>query len=33
MWALANVKNVETVKTVMTTPLCGEMGDRRTIDV
>jgi glutamyl-tRNA(Gln) amidotransferase subunit D len=33
MWALANSKNAEEAKKLMTTPLAGEMGDRRTPDV
>ncbi|MDD3399128.1 MAG: hypothetical protein PHW93_06000 [Candidatus Methanomethylophilaceae archaeon] len=32
MWALANHDDSE-VEKVMRTPLCGEMGDRREIDV
>ena len=33
MWALANSSSVDEAKKIMTTPLAGEMSDRRTIDV
>lgn len=33
MWALANSKDAETAKVMMQTPLAGEMGNRRTVDV
>ncbi|MDR2699083.1 MAG: Glu-tRNA(Gln) amidotransferase GatDE subunit D, partial [Candidatus Methanoplasma sp.] len=33
MWALANSKDAEETKEMMTTPLAEEMSDRRTIDV
>jgi glutamyl-tRNA(Gln) amidotransferase subunit D len=33
MWALANSHDAEEAKRIMRTPLAGEMGDRRTIDV
>jgi glutamyl-tRNA(Gln) amidotransferase subunit D len=32
MWALANSENAEEAKKLMTTPLAGEMGDRRVVD-
>jgi glutamyl-tRNA(Gln) amidotransferase subunit D len=33
MWALANSKNTDEAKKIMTTALSNEMGDRRTSDV
>ena len=33
MWALANSTNAEEAKKLMITPLAGEMGNRRTVDV
>jgi glutamyl-tRNA(Gln) amidotransferase subunit D len=33
MWVLANSKDAEEAKKLMVTPLAGEMGDRRTVDV
>jgi glutamyl-tRNA(Gln) amidotransferase subunit D len=33
MWALANSKDIETAKLMMKSPLCGELGEGRSIDV